>query len=328
MHPNSEPHEFILRFADPPEALLWIPGCNPPKGKFGHNRVITPAGAEYLGGWNDVGAHGDGFVRITVSKLEWVSRRGNYDNGVPTGKHVFTQRNGDLVVRCYRNGKFSCEQNMLPVSYPAAYLTPSPTTDERFLPLPQHRMQHQFKYCTSTYDFRGTLYKIFRCATLTGGGMLPDVPSAAMGRELERLHEYQVLYNGRTNTSPLHKIFMSITSLHAVDLKRTNRAALHTEFKGLLKRFVREVVAPLLCCDADDVLYQRIPALRIAEPSHQALGRCHTDYEYNHQPSEVLARVCGYSLTHREYINKVLPKTLTGSILALTTRAFALMLRV
>eukprot|EP00041_Stephanoeca_diplocostata_P018623 m.391007 g.391007 ORF g.391007 m.391007 type:complete len:81 (-) comp21067_c0_seq9:619-861(-) len=70
---------------------------------------------------------------------------------------------------------------------------------------------------------------------------------------------------------------MSITSLHAVDLKRTNRAALHTEFKGLLKRFVREVVAPLLCCDADDVLYQRIPALRIAEPSHQALGRCHTE---------------------------------------------------
>lgn len=69
--------------------------------------------------------------------------------------------------------------------------------------------------------------------------------------------------------------------------KHPHYAALHMEFKGLLKRFVREVVAPLLSCGPDDVLYQKIPALRIAEPSEQALGHRHIDYEYNHQPSEV-----------------------------------------
>lgn len=47
---------------------------------------------------------------------------------------------------------------------------------------------------------------------------------------------------------------------------------LYSQFHSTLKRFVREVVAPLLGVGADDVLYQRYPTLRISPPASTAMG--------------------------------------------------------
>ena len=66
-------------------------------------------------------------------------------------------------------------------------------------------------------------------------------------------------------------------------------AARRERFEVLLRRFVREVVAPRIGCGdrPDDVSYQASPTLRISYPSGKPMGHLHCDYEYHHQPCEL-----------------------------------------
>ena len=65
--------------------------------------------------------------------------------------------------------------------------------------------------------------------------------------------------------------------------------ARRARFEALLRRFVREVVAPLIGCAErpDDCRYQASPTLRISYPSGKAMGHPHCDFEYKHQPCEL-----------------------------------------
>jgi hypothetical protein len=76
-------------------------------------------------------------------------------------------------------------------------------------------------------------------------------------------------------------------------------------FEALLRRFVREQVAPLLGCGADDVAYQAAPTLRVSHPSEIPAGHPHCDSEYGHQPAEMniwlpLTEVWGGNTLHAE----------------------------
>lgn len=149
---------------------------------------------------------------------------------------------------------------------------------------------------------------------------LPDLPAHEVLTGLSNLHEYLHDYTGRTNSSSFHKAFKIVSSPNlkgdqqSIDQKRINIKqkkqshldvsneekelanilavkqkydALRTLFRTTYHRFVRNVVAPLLQCEPDEIYYQKQPVIRIVIPATEPVGHKHNDYEYHHQPSEI-----------------------------------------
>ena len=130
------------------------------------------------------------------------------------------------------------------------------------------------------------------------GGSILDETSDRLLSNLHRMAGVAQLASGgkqRANRTPWHTAYARTLRAETKPGKRCNAAqrlpARRATFEALLRRFVREVVAPLLNCGADDVMYQAAPTLRVSYPSERPCGHPHCDYEYGHQPAEV--SVCG-----------------------------------
>ena len=181
-----------------------------------------------------------------------------------------------------------------------ALTTPSPLNDSQHLPSPLQQIQHKFSYDIKTYQFNLLLYQMFQLAKLPDGGYLPDLIDTnnfkQISRTLSQLHKTLEHFVGRTNSSPFHKAWKSIMSPSSPwkgfdgDCKfksMENRQDLFHSFQQTLHQFVRTVVAKVLNCGPDDILYQRKPTLRVVVPSVKAVGHPHVDYDYHHQPGEI-----------------------------------------
>ena len=181
-----------------------------------------------------------------------------------------------------------------------ALTTPSPLNDSQHLPSPLQQIQHKFSYDIKTYQFNLLLYQMFQLAKLPDGGYLPDLIDANNFKQisctLSQLHKTLEHFVGRTNSSPFHKAWKSIMSPSSPwkgfdgDCKfksMENRQDLFHSFQQTLHQFVRTVVAKVLNCGPDDILYQRKPTLRVVVPSVKAVGHPHVDYDYHHQPGEI-----------------------------------------
>jgi hypothetical protein len=95
----------------------------------------------------------------------------------------------------------------------------------------------------------------------------------------------------KLNATAFHTAFRRTlgASGKSADPRDVAMAARRARFDALLRRFVREVVAPLLGCGSrpEDVAYQARPTLRVSYPSGKAMGGEHCDFEYHHQPCEL-----------------------------------------
>lgn len=69
------------------------------------------------------------------------------------------------------------------------------------------------------------------------------------------------------------------------ELYKTNVTASYERLDNVYHHFVKEIIGPLL--GGGRILYQRSPTLRIYNPSTVAMGKCHNDCDYHHQPSEL-----------------------------------------
>ena len=137
---------------------------------------------------------------------------------------------------------------------------------------------------------------------------LPDLPAHEVLTGLSNLHEHLHDYTGRTNSSSFHKAFKIVSSPNlkgdqqSIDQKRINIKqkkqshldvsneekelanilavkqkydALRTLFRTTYHRFVRNVVAPLLQCEPDEIYYQKQPVIRIVIPATEPVGHKH-----------------------------------------------------
>ena len=175
----------------------------------------------------------------------------------------------------------------------APRLPPSSLTDERYLPHPDQRRQKLFTYDVSTYDFQQLIYEILLC-TKGGCGMPSGRTGSGIGAELfTHFHEFELVrgpnLNHNARRTAEHKTYKRIAThpgqTSGEELK------LHERLTATLKLFARNVLAPLLGCGPDDVIYQRAPTLRISVPCEIPMGHPHNDYSYHHQ---VLSLRCAY----------------------------------
>ena len=160
-------------------------------------------------------------------------------------------------------------------------LTPSPLDDLSHLPTLSQRKQETFSYDINDYPFHSLVYAMFRSVK-----EIPDVTTSNdITSTLTSLHQHLLNFTGRTNNSPFHKAFKNVISPHmsvSPSLQKVRQ-----NFQFIYHQFIREIVAPMLDCNPDDLYYQRTPALRIVVPSDTPVGHKHCDYEYGHQPAEV-----------------------------------------
>ena len=201
----------------------------------------------------------------------------------------------------------------------------NPLADERFLPTKEQRKELLFAFDVAKFDFRSLLLEMFRLpeARLAedaldifddGGHGESDTGNGSNvvvcgGNDyacdasllLANLHRTNAACaksaeEWRGNKTPFHAAYARV--MRSCTAKDVRAHALKQRFDACLRSFVREVVAPLIGCAADEVAYQRSPTLRVSLPCSVPLGHAHIDYEYHHPPSEVnfwipLTRVFG-----------------------------------
>ena len=169
----------------------------------------------------------------------------------------------------------------------------------QFLPTDDTQKQMTFTYDTTRFNFRELIISIFQCCCPGFAASTTDTRVCDEGDILEMIHTII-----ETPICPNRTVFHAAMN----NIKNANtprEVAIYSRYKALLLDFVREIVAPLLNEEPDDVIFQRHPTLRVCLPSDLPMGVPHTDYEYHHMPSEVniwlpLTRVYGANTLHTE----------------------------
>ena len=199
-------------------------------------------------------------------------------------------------------------------------------TDEALLPPPAEREELIFAFDADNYNFRALVLEMFRATFAAedlvpshGAGMkappphAPGVGSAdqdVSGVLLSNLHRtpvrvadytscYATVLGGGAGCGVGRGAALLPLSPHLLRLR--------ARFQDMLRRFVRNVVAPMLGCAPDDIAFQRFPVLRVGVPSKKPLNPKHCDAQYHHQAGELnfwmpLTAVWGHNTLHVESV--------------------------
>ncbi len=190
-------------------------------------------------------------------------------------------------------------------------MTPLPD-DETLLPSEAERQELEFSFDALVFDFRSLLIDIFRSPIsgidiadleISEGlltsieknredcGLMPCARNSAESMFLSNLHLTPAGRKGcqkGSNTTLFHIAYNRVLrSSFAKGPDAVIAKDLQARHDSLMLSFCRNIVAPLIGCNADEVAFQRSPTLRVSFPSDEAIGRPHCDAEYHHQAGEL-----------------------------------------
>eukprot|EP00667_Euglena_gracilis_P018428 EG_transcript_19563 len=133
-------------------------------------------------------------------------------------------------------------------------------------------------YDLSTFNFRSVFERMYQCANLDFIHLPQHRPSQALCPTVLRAlvlagHAKQVQGSGRGATSKMNKRWRAFEPIQ--------------EFRALYRRFLREVIGPLVDDGSGRFIFQAEPALRCVMPGTHTPTPLHRDVDYLHCPSEV-----------------------------------------
>ena len=185
------------------------------------------------------------------------------------------------------------------------------------------RREHIRGYCAEQFPFGAAVEELLaRPSSQFGEGLLSRAPTAAAAvadaplggaaaggtaadaaagggppvlacLPLERLHEAAAVRRvvATAAQQPGTRAYQGLKNCVDQQLKACGALRGGSPLMAAYRRFVREVVAPLVCAEEDgeaSLLFQRVPNFRCHLPgTGQVLVQPHTDGDYHHSPNEI-----------------------------------------